>query len=134
MSPRLFLLAAAVMAAAPVHGALAQSAPQAPTTTEIDPVGTYDLTVVVQGTAMGSTVKIEKKADATLGGTVTTQAYGTFPIEAVKVSGKTMTISITSQDGGSISISLTLEGDQVTGEWSMANDGSKITGKKLPPA
>lgn len=134
MSPRLFLLAAAVMAAAPLHGALAQSAPPSPTTTEIDPVGTYDLTIVVQGTAMGSTVKIEKKADATLGGSVATQAYGTFPIEAVKVSGRTMTISLSSQDGSPISISLTLEGDQVTGEWSMANDGSKITGKKLPPA
>ena len=134
MSPRLFLLAAAVMADAPLHGALAQSAPPSPTTTEIDPVGTYDLTIVVQGTAMGSTVKIEKKADATLGGSVATQAYGTFPIEAVKVSGRTMTISLSSQDGSPISISLPLEGDQVTGEWSMANDGSKITGKKLPPA
>jgi hypothetical protein len=38
------------------------------------------------------------------------------------------------QDGSPISISLTLDGDQVTGEWSMSNDGSKITGKKLPPS
>jgi hypothetical protein len=134
MSPRFLLFAAAVMAAAPMHGALAQSAPASPKTTEIDPVGTYELSIVVQGTTMGSTVKIEKKADATLGGSVATEAYGTFPIEAVKVSGKTITISLSTQDGGAISIALTVEGDQVTGEWSMANDGSKITGKKLPPA
>jgi hypothetical protein len=141
MTNRLLLLATAVTfaAAAPSRSVLAQSssekppAPQAPATKDVDPVGTYELSVVVQGTAMPSTIKIEKKPDATLGGTVTTDAYGVFPIGAVKVSGKTITIGLSTQDGSPVTITLTLEGDQVAGEWSMANDGSKVTGKKLPP-
>jgi hypothetical protein len=139
MSPRL-LLFVAVAAAALGTSSTAVSAqsspppPAAPAAGEIDPVGTYDLSVVVQGAAVSSTIRIERKADATFGGTVATQAYGTFQIEAVKVTGKTMTISIYAQDGNPVTISLTLDGDQVTGEWSMASDGSKVTGKKLPPA
>lgn len=142
MTHRLVVLAATatLMAAVPARAAVAQSpperppVPQAPAAKDVDPVGTYDLVVVVQGASMTSTIKIEKKPDATLGGTVSTDAYGTFPIAAIKVGGQTLTISLYAQDGSPITITLTLEGDQVSGEWSMANDGSRITGKKLPTA
>ena len=143
MKNRLVVLAAAaaaaIAAAAPARSALAQTPPDRPPTPatpavkDVDPIGTYELSVVVQGAPMPSVVKIEKKEDGTLGGAVSTDAYGVFPINAVKVSGKTITLSIYTTDGAPVTISMTLEGDQVTGEWFMATDGSKITGKKLPP-
>jgi FAD/FMN-containing dehydrogenase len=136
----LLLAATTIAAAAPARGAIAQGtpdrppAPAAPATPAVDPVGTYDLGVVIQGASMPATVRIEKKPDATLGGSVSTDAYGTFEIASVKVSGKTVTIVIYTQDGSPVTIGLTLEGDQVTGEWYMSSDGSKVTGKKRPPA
>jgi hypothetical protein len=133
---RLFLLAATTIAAAmPAQSAIAQGspdrlpAPQAPATPNVDPVGTYDLSIVVQGASMPSTIKIEKK-DSTFVGSVSTDAYGTFEIASVKVSGKAITLIIYTQDGSPVTIALNLDGDQVTGEWSMAGDGSKVTGKK----
>lgn len=134
MTRRLILCVAmaAVAAGAPARAVMAQAAPPAPAAGNIDPVGTYDLNLTVQGATISSTIQVEKKADATFGGTVTAQSYGTFQIASVKVSGKTMTISIYAQDGSPVAITLTLDGDQVTGEWSMANDGSRITGRKLP--
>ena len=141
MTRPLFILAAATFAAAvPARSAIAQGspdrppAPQAPATPDVDPVGTYDLSIVVQGTSMPATIRIEKKPDAALGGSVATDAYGAFDIASVKVSGKAIAIVIYTQDGSPVTITLTLEGDQVTGEWSMASDGSKVTGKKRPPA
>ena len=140
MKRRLVLLAAAaISAAASARPSVAQSSPDRPSppatpaAKDIDPVGTYELSVLVQGNPMGSTIKLEKKPDGTVGGTVTTEAYGTFAIESFKLSGNTMTIGITTGDGSPVTIVLTLEGDQVSGEWSMSSDGSKITGKKRPP-
>ncbi|HEY4658881.1 MAG TPA: hypothetical protein VIH11_05180 [Gemmatimonadaceae bacterium] len=138
MPTRLAILTALALfaAAASAPSAAAQVPPDRPPPTpaaekDIDPVGSYELTVVVQGQAIGSFVKIEKK-DSTFTGTVSTEAYGTFTIAALKVSGKTITLSIYAADGSPVTISLTVEGDQVTGDWSMAGDGSKVTGKKVP--
>lgn len=111
----------------------APPAPAAPAAEkDVNPVGSYELSVVVQGQMIGSFVKIEKK-DSTFTGTVSTEAYGTFTIAALKVSGKTITLSIYAADGSPVTINMTLEGDQVTGDWSMAGDGSRLTGKKLKP-
>ena len=126
MLSRFFLLAtsASVAFSAP---AIAQSSAERPTTPpapaqNIDPVGTYELNGLVQGSTTITTLKIEKRPDATLGGTVATDAYGTFAIDAVKVSGNTMTITLTA-NGNSVTMTLTREGDQVSGDWSMSTDG-----------
>lgn len=134
MTPRILVLAAAATLAMTSQAVLAQSSPTpaAPAVKDVDPVGSYQLSIAVQGSAMGAVAKIEKAADGTLGGTVSTDAYGSFAINSVKVSGKAVTLSITTSDGSPVTISLTIDGDQVTGEWSMSNDGSKVTGKKLP--
>jgi len=137
--PRLLLLAA-IATAAPAQSAMAQGAPdrppapQAPAVPNVNPVGTYDVTVVVQGASMPSTIKIEKKADSTFAGTVSTDAYGVFAISSLKVTGKEITIVIYTQDGSPVTIALTLDGEQVSGEWYMSSDGSRVSGKRRPPA
>mgnify|MGYP003340494194 CR=1 FL=1 len=50
----------------------------------------------------------------------------------VKVAGAKITLTITAPDGSEATINMELKGDDVTGDWSMPNDGSKIVGKKLP--
>ena len=87
---------------------------------------------LVQGNPITSNVTIARKTDGTLGGTLATEAYGVFEFTSVKVSGKTIALAFAAPDGSAVSMTLALDGDQVTGEWSMGGDGSKVTGKKLP--
>ena len=48
------------------------------------------------------------------------------------VKGSKVTIYVTAPDGGQAVIEMIVTGDDITGQWSMANDGSSITGKKSP--
>ena len=65
-------------------------------------------------------------------GAVMSDAFPPMPITSVKVAGAKITLTITAPDGSEATINMELKGDDVTGDWSMPNDGSKIVGKKLP--
>jgi hypothetical protein len=118
----------------PLCAPRAQASPDKPASAQpavkdVDPIGSYDLTVTVQGAATQAVVTIVKQSDGTTGGTVNT-AQGSFPITSVKVAGNNITVTIGLGENGEASLHLVLDGDAVTGDWAMANDGSKITGKK----
>ena len=70
--------------------------------------------------------------DGALAGAVMSDAFPPMPITSVKVAGAKITLTITAPDGSEATINMELKGDDVTGDWSMPNDGSKIVGKKLP--
>jgi len=131
----LFSVAALTFLAIGSRTAAAQSGgtpPAADTAAAVDPVGTYVIYLTAQGNAMTLTHKIEKKADGTFGGSVTGEGIPALPINSVKVTGKTMRVSVTAPDGSEAIMTMVLDGDQVTGEWAMNGDGSKLTGKKQP--
>jgi len=73
---------------------------------------------------------IEKKPDGTWGGQVTGDAIPPLPIKSVTVSGNTVKIVVTAPDGGDAYINMIVDGNDVSGDWSMTGDGSKITGKR----
>jgi hypothetical protein len=125
---------AALGLAVPLCAPMAQGSPDRPASseaavTDANPIGIYDLTVTVQGAATPATVTIAKQADGTTGGTVNSP-QGAFPITSVKVAGNNITVTIGLGGNGEASLHLVLDGDAVTGDWAMSNDGSKITGKK----
>jgi hypothetical protein len=131
----LFSVAALTLLAIGSRTAAAQTGgtpPPADTAAAVDPVGTYVIYLTAQGNAMTLIHKIEKKADGTFGGSVTGEGIPALPINSVKVTGKTMRVSVTAPDGTEAIMTMVLDGDQVTGEWSMNGDGSKLTGKKQP--
>ena len=109
----------------------ASPAAEAPAT-DVNPVGSYVVNLTAQGNLMALTAKIEKKADGGFTGTVMSDAFPPMPITRVKVSGTKISIAVTAPDGSEAVINMELKGDDVTGDWSMPNDGSKIVGKKLP--
>ena len=90
------------------------------------------INLVAGGNPLTVTARIEKKTDGTFGGNVTSDVTPPLPINWVKVDGKSLKLSVTGPDGTEAVINLTVEGDDVTGEWTMGADGSKVTGKKLP--
>lgn len=104
-----------------------------PAVPNIDPVGKYSVSAVVQGQAADFEVVIEKKEDGTYGGTMSNPNYGTSVISALKVEGRTVKMVLATAQGVEASIEFTLmEDNTVDGSWSMQGDGGKVTGKKNP--
>ena len=110
----------------------AAPAAAADTTKDVDPAGTYTTYLTAQGTAMTTVTKIEKRADGTYGGTVTGDGIPPLPVNSVTVTRNRIHLSVSAPDGSEALIDMWLTGEDFTGEWSMAGDGSKITGKKRP--
>ena len=99
---------------------------------EVNPVGSYLVNLTAQGNPMALTAKIEKKSDGTFAGVVMSDVFPPMPITSVKVAGAKITVTITAPDGSEATINMEVKGDDITGDWSMPNDGSRIVGKKLP--
>lgn len=139
MKTRILVLAAAatIVSAAP-RIVLSQAIPDKPapakadSTKDVDPVGTYTTYITAGGNAMTTTTRIDKKPDGGYTGTVTADGIPPLPVNSVTVSGNKIHLSITGPDGGEAIIDMVLVGDDITGSWSMAGDGSRLTGKKSP--
>jgi hypothetical protein len=142
MTPRIFVFAAAAtIACAAPRTVSSQAIPDKPapppavvtdTTKDIDPVGTYVCYITAGGNAMTTTTRIDKRADGTYGGTVNGDGIPPLPVNTVTVTGNKVKLSVTAPDGGEAIIEMWIKGDDITGQWSMANDGSNLTGKKSP--
>ena len=133
MLRRLFAVSAVVSCVVVANAAGAQSADTTKKEVKnVDPVGTYVTNLTVQGNPLSTTTKIEKKADGTYAGTVTSDAFPPLPVNSVKVEGNKIRVSISTPDGSEAVITMILEGNDFTGDWSMGGDGSRITGKKQP--
>ena len=148
MTARLFVLAAAAtIASAAPRTVASQAIPDKPTppapatpavpaaadsTKDVDPVGTYTVYLTAQGNAMTTVTRIDKKADGGYTGTVTGDGIPPLPVNSVTVLGNKVKLSITAPDGSEAIIEMILTGDDISGRWSMANDGSTISGKRVP--
>jgi hypothetical protein len=144
MTARLFVLAAAAtIASAAPRIAATQAIPDRPapaptpavpadTTKDIDAVGTYTVYLTAQGNAMTTSTRIDKKPDGSYTGTVTGDGIPPLPVNSVTVTGNKVKLSVTAPDGTEAIIEMIIKGEDITGQWSMANDGSAITGKKSP--
>ena len=142
MTARLYVLAAAaILASAAPRIVASQAIPDKPaptkpaatdSTKDIDAVGTYTVYQTAQGNAMTTTTRIDKKADGTYTGTVNGDGIPPLPVNSVTVTGNRVKLSVTAPDGSEAIIDMIIKGDDITGQWSMANDGSTITGKKSP--
>ncbi len=136
----LVLSAAAVLASAAPRIALSQAIPDKPVTPvaatdsvkDVDPAGTYTTYLTAQGNAMTTVTKIEKRADGTYGGTITGEGIPPLPVNSVTVKGNTIKVSLSTPDGSEGIIEMVMKGNDFTGKWSMAGDGSSVTGYKAP--
>jgi hypothetical protein len=135
------LAAAAIIASAAPRTVVSQAIPDKPapampaatdSTKDIDAAGTYTVYLTAQGNAMTTTTRIDKKADGTYTGTVNGDGIPPLPVNSVTVTGNRVKLSISAPDGSEAIIDMTIKGDDITGQWSMANDGSSISGKKTP--
>lgn len=114
----------------------AAQAAQAPTPVpetpkDIDPTGAYSITLAYQGQAIALTLAIGKAEGGGWAGTLTTEGIPAIQLSGVTVKGKTVKAAGVSPDGAVSELEITITGDDVTGSWKSATEGSPITGKKI---
>jgi hypothetical protein len=122
----LFLLAALAGLAAP---AAAQQKGK-----PVNPVGDFEYTTTANGQTVSGLITITKKDDV-LSGKISSDMMPEFPISAVKVEDRKVTMTATLPDNqGEITIVLTFEDDdKFAGNWSSADgQGGTISGKRKP--
>jgi hypothetical protein len=103
-----------------------------PVAGDVNPAGTYNLQITAQGNAMAIQAVVAKNEDGTFGGTVTGDAFPPLTIKSVSVADRHVKLTIIAPDGGDAIVDITVdENNDVDGQWSMAGDGSKVTGKKI---
>lgn len=106
-------------------------APVPETPKDIDPTGSYSITLAYQGQAIVLTLVLGKVEGGDWTGTLTTEGIPTIRLSGVTVKGKTVKASGVSPDGAVSEIEVTINGDDVVGSWKSATEGSPVTGKKI---
>lgn len=97
----------------------------------LDPVGTYTLTVMIQGSAVNGQMRIRGEPGSYTGA-VYTDFTGELPINSVSVDGNRMFISAGTPDGP-VDVEITFDGDTFTGTWVLGADGGALQGRKVNP-
>lgn len=102
-------------------------------TEDVDPVGTYEFSTYANNQPVSGTMKISKNSEGKLVAVLDAPSAG-IPVltsSSVTVEGKDITVRIPYGQEGDIWIEVTLEGDDLTGQWSLGMDGGDITGKRV---
>jgi len=72
---------------------------------------------------------ILKQSGTTLTGTAGSEEAEQFPIENAKIAGNKITGTVNPSDGASYAVSLTVDGDRLTGELTITQGGQTVKGK-----
>ena len=118
-------------AAATVMRQAAQAEPPKPK--DIDPTGSYGVSLVYGGQPLAITLELAKRSDGTLGGTIYVEQTPPLPLSSVTVSGNRVQVGLTDPSGVQVTLDFTVEGAELKGTWASASgDGSPIVGRRIP--
>ena len=120
MTRRLGVLAGVALFAA------CASAPAQPRA--VDPVGMFDFSTHVDGTAVTGTISIEQSGNGHTG-MITTSATEPVAISGVAVEGQQLTVTAQTPDGP-VTMILVFTGNTFTGSWSYAGMSGTLTGQR----
>lgn len=98
---------------------------------DVDPVGTYEFTTMVEGQTVGGTVEITGTTGA-WSAQIYAEGQGEIPLAAVEVNGSIITLSTEIPEVGELLVELTMDGEEFTGVWSLGFDGGELTGRRKP--
>lgn len=106
----------------------APSSPPAPVT--VDPTGDYDLTFTDDGATRTATMVVQGRPGEYTG-RVNAQNRPEVAISALAASGSQVIVTGNIPQGVML-IRFRLTGDSLRGDWSLRNDGGKVTGVRRP--
>lgn len=131
------LLAAAVLAAA-----CRPAAPPAPTPPAavvaptppppIDAAGRWVLLIEAQGQAIEVIMDLTKISEGEYGGSASSQVFPPVQLTKASLAGNRLTIHSPAPTGDVAVFNLIIEGDLLSGDWSMPGMGSRVTGRRIP--
>ena len=133
------LLAAAVLAAACRPAAppaptppAAVVAPTPPPPPPIDAAGRWVLLLEAQGQAIEVIMDLTKISEGEYGGSASSQVFPPVQLTKASLAGNRLTIHSPAPTGDVAVFNLIIEGDLLSGDWSMPGMGSRVTGRRIP--
>lgn len=96
---------------------------------DVDPVGAYTLTTMIQGTPVSGQMRIAGEPGAYTGA-VYTSFTGELPIRSVSVDGSRVLITASTPDGP-VDVQVTFDGDAFSGTWMLGADTGTIEGRRV---
>jgi len=133
--PLLALVFAACGSSTPEPVSTPAAVPQAATPTPpaarpFDLVGTYDFTTEVQGQTVSGVMNFVK-TDNVLGGKISTDMTGEFPVKSITLEGRKATVSADLPDGPLTFVLVFQDNDRFTGNWTLGDAMSgALAGKR----
>jgi hypothetical protein len=98
----------------------------------VDPVGRWSLALVAQGQNLGLTMDVERIAGNDFKGVISSDLFPPIAFSKATLEGNRMLITAPSPTGDAATLDLRFIGDIIEGEWSMAGDGSRVSGRRVP--
>ena len=103
----------------------------APSAAVVNPAGRWSISLVAQGQEMDLVMDLSRISDGNYGGFFTSQLFPPMDISMATLIGNKLVISVLVPTGDMATMTLTFTGDVVEGDWSMPDDGSKLSGKRI---
>ena len=135
-SKTLVVIASAAVLASACSGAAtpaAEPAPMAaPAAIVVNPVGKWSVSLVAQGQMFDFEMNLAAAGNGTYTGTVTSQAFPPMPVTGATLIGNRLKFTVVAPTGDNATFDLLIEGDNLSGDWAMPGDGSKVSGRRIP--
>lgn len=96
---------------------------------DVDPVGSYTLTTVIQGTPVDGQMRIRGEPGSYTGAAYTAMT-GELTFSSVSVDGNQIYLTAETPDG-TVDIQIMLDGDTFTGTWTLGADGGAVSGRRV---
>ena len=96
---------------------------------DVDPVGSYTLTAIIQGSPVRGQMRIAGEPGAYTGA-VYTSFTGELPIRSVTVDGDRVFITADTPDGP-VDVQITFDGETFSGTWMLGPDTGSIEGRRV---
>jgi hypothetical protein len=116
----------AAVCASLAFAASCASAPAQPRA--VDPVGTFDFTTSMEGTAIEGTVTIQRAQNG-YSGSLTTNVTEPIPVSSVVVDGQKVTVVADAPDGP-VTMVFTFTGNDFTGNWTYGTMSGTASGRR----
>jgi hypothetical protein len=103
----------------------------APAEMAANPVGRWSVSLVAQGQMFDFVMDLAAAGNGTYTGTVTSQAFPTMPVSGATLTGNRLQFTVVAPTGDNATFDLVIEGDNLSGDWAMPGDGSKVSGRRI---
>lgn len=136
-SPLALLLLASLLASACRRGTTEVAATPVPVAAPVaapavNAAGRWALVIEAQGQALELVMDLRKISDTEYAGTASSEMFPPMTLTKVTLTGNKLVIQAPAPTGDVATFNLLIDGDRMTGDWSMPGMGSGVTGRRIP--